>query len=89
MALFREQAAGGNFTLHVHTDEVLQLAADGVWTAHWPRLAERGAGGALRAGVGRAATLVLTVRSPATVPMLLHALLPPHTAPPHPPLPPL
>nr|XP_032522836.1 transmembrane protein 131 [Danaus plexippus plexippus] len=89
LALFREQAAGGNFTLHVHTDEVLQLAADGVWTAHWPRLAERGAGGALRAGVGRAATLVLTVRSPATVPMLLHALLPPHTAPPHPPLPPL
>ncbi|CAG9571451.1 unnamed protein product [Danaus chrysippus] len=89
LALFREQGAGGNFTLHVHTDEVLQLAAGGVWSAHWPRLAERGAGGAVRAGVGRAATLLLNVRSPATVPLLLHALLPPHSAPPQPPLPPL
>lgn len=82
LARFAAAGAGAaeQFTLHLHTTEVLQVAVSGAARLHWPRLAAAGAGSAPLAGVRRAAPFRLTVHNPAHVPLLLHVLIAPDDA---------
>ncbi|CAH0719353.1 unnamed protein product, partial [Brenthis ino] len=73
-------APGTNFTLHLHTTEVLQIVVSGSARLQWPRLAAARAGAAALAAVRRAAPLRLALRNPAHVPLLLHALPAPAAA---------
>ncbi|XP_069362229.1 transmembrane protein 131 homolog isoform X2 [Maniola hyperantus] len=77
LALFDQQRAqvDSNFTLHMHTTEVVQVVSSGSLSLTWPRLAAAGAGRAPLAAVRRAVTLRLALRSTAHTPLLLQALL--------------
>ncbi|XP_052752753.1 uncharacterized protein LOC113521086 isoform X2 [Galleria mellonella] len=72
--LARLAPAARNLTLHLHTDQVAQVAAAGRVRLQWPRLAAGGAA-AGAAAVGGAEPLRVRVRNPASRALLLQPVL--------------